>query len=598
MRERLGLLARGRRFPVFVGGLAILLALPALGVGWMIDDYYHRVILLEKSRLCGLLGSPAEMFRFFTGDPERTRGLMDVGAFPWWTDPEIKGEFLQAIPTLTHRLDYVLWPDSPVLMHAHSLLWLGAAAAVAAVLYRRMLGATWVAAAAALLFALDDARGATVGFLANRNVLVAATFGIAALIFHDRWRRDGSRIAACLAPLLLLAALFSKEEGIGTCAYLVAYGLFIDPGRWRRGCAALLPHLVAVVSWRALRGSWGYGVRYMGIYIDPLTDPARFAMAVAERFPILLLGQWSPIPADFVIVQGPTTYRFFVAGALIFLGLLAWAFAPLLRRDRQARFWGAGMLFATIPVCATIPMDRLLTFTGIGAAGLLARYWAFAFGDGEEAPPQCRWRRVVAWLLIFVHAVLAPIGLPIRAASPMGPLWVERRTYVQNWDDPSFEGKTVVIVNAPSPVHAGYLALRREAAGLPAPLHTRALAPAIPDVTIRRLDERTLAIRPGAGYLEWLLDEVFRSELRPLALGERVELSGMTATVVDLTPDGRPAEVTFRFDRSLESPSLVWLCFRGQRFERFIPPAVGREVTIRFDWRAMLDPFDHQPTSQ
>src|SRR4051812_13806233 len=219
--------------------LAVLLALPSLGAGWMLDDWLHRAVLLERSRLGGLLGSPSEMFRFFRGDPERTGRLMDVGLYPWWTYPALKAEFLQALTVLTHRLDYALWPDSPALMHAHSLLWLGAAVGLAAAFYRRMFGATRAAGVAALLFAVDDARGATVGFIANRNVLVAATFGVSALIAHDRRRRDGSRVAGVLAPLLLLAALFSKEEGVGTCAYLAAYGLCVDPRGVRRGLLAL-----------------------------------------------------------------------------------------------------------------------------------------------------------------------------------------------------------------------------------------------------------------------------------------------------------------------------------------------------------------------
>ena len=65
-----------------------------------------------------LLGPPAEMFRFFRGDPMRTGRIMDIGAFPWWTDPTLKAEFLQALTVFTHRLDYALWPDSPPLMHA------------------------------------------------------------------------------------------------------------------------------------------------------------------------------------------------------------------------------------------------------------------------------------------------------------------------------------------------------------------------------------------------------------------------------------------------------------------------------------------------
>ena len=186
----MGWLIRSARYlPAVAGILAIVLALPALSVGWMLDDYYHRAILLEVPRFRELLGPPAEMFRFFRGDPARMGRLMDLGLFPWWTDPYIKAEFLQALTILTHRLDYVLWPDSPVLMHAQSLFWLGAAVAAAAAFYQRIMGPTWVAAVAALLFAVDDARGTPVGFLANRNVLIAATFGFLALNFHDRFRR-------------------------------------------------------------------------------------------------------------------------------------------------------------------------------------------------------------------------------------------------------------------------------------------------------------------------------------------------------------------------------------------------------------------------
>ena len=216
------------------------------------------------------------MFRFFRGDPVRTGRIMDIGAFPWWTDPTLKAEFLQAVTVLTHRLDYALWPDSPALMHAQSLFWLGTAVAAAAVFYRRMLGATWVAAVAALFFAVDDARGVTVGFIANRNVLIAATFGVSALVFHDRSRRDGSRLAAFLAVLLLALALFSKEEGIGTCAYLAAYALFVDPkGVWR-GCLAMLPYAGVVMGWRALRGLVGLRRAEHGSLHRPADGPGAF----------------------------------------------------------------------------------------------------------------------------------------------------------------------------------------------------------------------------------------------------------------------------------------------------------------------------------
>jgi hypothetical protein len=517
---------------------------------------------------------------------------MDIGLFPWWTDPKLKAEMLHALTVLTHRLDYAFWPDCPTMMHAHSLLWLGAVVAATACFYRRILGPTWIAGVAALLFAVDDARGVTVGFLANRNALVAATFGVSTLIAHDRARRNGSRPAGWLATLLLLTALFSKEEGIGTCAYLAAYAMFLDPaGRWR-GVAALWPYAAMVVVWAALRASWGYGVRDVGLYIDPLTDTGRFLTAAVYRLPILLLGQWSPIPGELAILLRPPSSTALWCFAVAFLGVLLLAMAPLLRRDRLARFWAAGMILAAIPVCATMPMDRLLTFVGVGAAGLLAQFLAFAFsgGDAQLNPRRRAATKVVAWCLVAVHAILAPIIFPFRAANPLGPGWVERRLYVRTELGSSPGDRTVVIVNAPSPVHASYLILRRELSGQSAPRHTRVLAPAIPSVTVRRSDERTLAIRPGGGYLRWFLDQVFRSERRRFALGEQVRLTGLTVTISALTVDGRPAEAVFRFDVPLESPSLIWLCFRGDGFEPFTPPAVGEEVEIPFKWAALLRP--------
>ena len=75
-----------------------------------------------------------------------------------------------------------------------------------------------------------------------------------------------------------------------------------------------------------------------------------------------------------------------------------------------------------------------------------------------------------------------------------------------------------------------------------------------------------------------------------MALGQEVKLTGMTARVTALTPDGRPGAATFRFDEPLESPSFVWLCFRGNSYQPFVLPAVGEEIEIPFDWRALFAP--------
>jgi hypothetical protein len=564
--------------------LAVALAAPALGVGWVLDDFYHRTVLLGTPEFRDLFGPPEEMFRFFRGDPERTTRVMDLGFFPWWTYPGLKAEFCQVLTVWTHRLDYFLWPDSAVLMHVHSLLWFGALVAAVACLYRQMFGQTVVAGLAALLFAVDDAHGTQAGFLANRNILIATLFGVLGLIAHDAWRRKSWSRGAVLAPLLIGSSLFAKEEGIGIYAYLAAYAVCLDPRGWWRGCFALAPYAVVLVVWRALRDQWGYGVRDMGLYVDPLTDPGPFAAALVERLPILLLGQWGLPPSDVAAVLEPQAQTILWLGALAFAVWLLVVSMPLLRTNPLARFWATAMLLALVPVSATFPMDRLLTLPGIGAFGLLAQILHLVFVE-QKRTQMSRWWRVPAIILgccfVACHLILAPLALPLRAGNPTLPKGFEQTLYVRTPLPDSVMHQTVVIVNAPSAAHAGLLPLLRVQSGAAPPRHTRVLGPALSTVLIRRVDGNTLLIRPTNGYLHWILDRVFRSDRHPMMIGQTVELSGMTARITALTDDGRPAEASFHFSVPLEDPSLLWLCYRNKAFEQFTPPSIGDSVEIK-----------------
>ena len=71
-------------------------------------------------------------------------------------------------------------------MHVHSLLWFVLLLFLVTKFYRRILGPTWLAGLAVLLFAVEDGHGSPVGWICNRNILIAASFGIGCLIAHDR----------------------------------------------------------------------------------------------------------------------------------------------------------------------------------------------------------------------------------------------------------------------------------------------------------------------------------------------------------------------------------------------------------------------------
>lgn len=204
-----------RRLRLMVPALAVALTLPSLWAGWIADDHHHRFRIVksavfertfpEKSN--GLM----DLFVFADGDPAHNLRAMDMGFWPWWTFEGIRASFFRPLVAATHWLDYRCWPEHPRVMHAQSLLWFGGLIWAVTTLFRRIIGPTWVAGLAAMLYAVDDARALPAGWLANRNALLAALLGVLALIAHDRWRRDGWRVGAVVGPFLLVLSLKSTK---------------------------------------------------------------------------------------------------------------------------------------------------------------------------------------------------------------------------------------------------------------------------------------------------------------------------------------------------------------------------------------------------
>ncbi|MBA3533073.1 MAG: hypothetical protein H0T73_14205 [Ardenticatenales bacterium] len=547
--------------------LAIVLTLPSLWVGWQFDDYLHREQLSQGNALST---ATQRLFVFMDGSPARTRQLMDTGEFPWWALPEGKVAFWRPLTGLTHWLDYQLWPTRPALMHAQNLLWFALLIAVVTQLYQRMMPGVTLAGGATLLYALDDAHGFAVGWLSNRNALLATLFGVLALLAHDRWRRDGWRVGALLSPLLLALGLLSAEAALATVAYLVAHACFLERGGWRGRIVALLPAFATVLLWRLPYRWLGYGA-WGTSYIDPASEPLRYGWAVMERVPILLLGQWALPPAEaYPLLPAPLALAWWLA-ALLFLALLLWALWPLLRAHTLARFWLVGMVLATLPPAASLPANRLLFFVGLGAMGLLALFlaqWRELMG--------ARW--VLARLLAMLHLGLAPLLLPLTAWSPRLFGQIEPAIAALPTDEALVQ-QTLVIVNAPTFFATGYLASIRAFHGQSVPARVRFLGSTVASLEITRRDERTLLVRPASGYLLGF-DQVFRGSGHALAVGEVIKLEGMQIEVLGRTEDERPAAVAFRFDEPLEDSSLRWVQWQGGGYVSFTVPTVGETLRL------------------
>lgn len=576
--------------------LAALLTAPSLLGGLVLDDHVLALGARPAAEAVpGLHVSPLSLFRFTTGREQDNRALMDEGVLlPWWSDPHHRNAFFRPLSSLSHVLDFRLVPDAPWLMHLHSILWWVALVLGVAHIYGRIdpvpegqRGAmTRAAALAVLLFAIDDAHGMTVAWLANRNALIAATLALPALGAHHRWLCQGWALGRLLGPLCFLLGLLAGETAVAVLGYVLAHALVLDRASWGRRVLHVLPYLAVLVAWRLVFAQLGLGSAGSGAYHDPLAEPAGFSLALAQHLPVLLGSQLGVPVADLWFWGAPALQ----VGLLLFaaasaLAVLALAHV-LLVHDRVARFWMVGMVLSSCAVAASVPGERLLLVPSIGGAALLAKLLLALYdrlrAPGPTAGPLSPKLASAALLtLAVIHGPASLAGLPARtlAMQVLGAATAQADAGISR--EPAVQGHDVVIVNAPFDALVSYLQAARIAAGVPHPKHLNWLATASSSLTITRLDEHTLRITPERGFLYSAPEQHYRGDTRSLPAGSQVELSAFTATVASNTADGRPAAVDFRFHAPLQGdPSLEVLQFEGGSLVPFEVPRVGASVVL------------------
>lgn len=595
--------------PLILASLAMALSLPALNLGLQLDDQYLRLALSDPPIDPAWSRPATDVFGFFRGDPEFTRAARDRGTVPWWADERLKLAFFRPLSGLTHGLDFRLWPRSPWLMHLQSLLWLGACVAVAALLYRRLGLSPAVAGLAGLAFALDDAHGTPAAWIANRNAMVASLFGLLCLLAHHRWRSEGWRPGAVLAPVLLLLGLLGGEMAVATGGYLLGYALFLDRGTSRQRALSLAPGTAVGIGWALAYRALGYGARHSGLYVDPVGNPLEFARALVERAPLLFFGQWA-LPADLQAGLSVSARHAFWLGAVALFAAVAVLLAPLLRADRTARFFATGMLLALVPASATFVSIRLLFMAGFGGAGLLAQWLVGTREAAGWVPGAAPWRRLARlafWPAIVVHFVVAPLGLLGASAGVRMLGDVGTRLASSLPRDGAVAGQHVLIVNTPSAFISaqGWLVAGLE--GRPFPERAHVLGSGLGPIDLQRPDATTLVVRPRGGYLaaagsvsrtgsgppavfdqHYLLgmfDRLYRGA-DPFRPGDRIPLAGLAVEVRSVTADGRPDAVAFRFERPLDDAGYRWLQWRDGEYAPFEPPSIGaaRELPAVVVW--------------
>jgi hypothetical protein len=557
---------------------ALVLVAPSVATGFAFDDYM-LLDRLERPASDWAGSAPLDLFRWT--DPAHNQHLMDGAGLPWWTHAGTTIAFMRPVSSLTHVLDHWLWPRSPVGMHLQNLVWFALLLGLAAMAYVELLDSRWAAGVAGAMFALDSAHGSAVGWISNRNALIAGVFGIAALLLHHRSRQSAAAWIALVAALCFGLSLFAAELGLGSAGYLVAYALCFDRASLRARSASMLPYLAIFAVWVVARHAGHYGVFGLGSYVDPLREPLAFLGLLPGRAAVLMASQISRLGADLYTLVPVASQRVLLICAFAVCGVALWFVWPSLRAERSARFWATGAVLSLVPLAAGAPSDRLLTLVGLGVMPLLAAAMQTPLHTARAASAVRAWsattrdrsavvRSACAQLLVLVHFVVDPLLLPLLALSPSLIAQGAQTVEASLPSTAALREQTVIVAAVPDSVLLSYLPEMRSFDGKPRPKRLYWLTASPTAAHFERRGPNVLRVTSVDGLLDPRWQE--RSARLPMRKGERIALSDMTVTVVELTTDGRPSVCDFVFEQPLDSAQYVWRTWRYGRLEPFRLP--------------------------
>jgi hypothetical protein len=552
MIQRLEKLLTDPRAPLWLGLFAVLLCLPALRFGLQADDWMFRW-KIERG---------TASWSIFEMDPAYVSAAREHGLLVWWASPELAARFFRPVASLSHALDFTLWPDAVWWMRLCNALIYGACVALAAQLYRAFSPSLAVAGLAGLLFAIDEGHAYSAGWIAGRNTLLAALFALLALALHVRARESGRTLWSLASTLSVALALGSAEAGVWALSLLVSYALVMESGSLLTRSRTILAPLGVALCWAALYLSLGCGLRGSSFYRD-LTHPFSTLMQGLLDLPVWFVELYGPSGYPFSLFYPPLWVR--LASLPVALGLLALLW-PSLRSSRGCRFFALASLLSLAPLLCTLPTARVLIGPSFGALG-----WVACAIDGARTRG-AGLERLRVRVLFGIHVVLALLlfipnsGATQAFANGSGAL--VRQSELD---------RELIVLATPMELLANFALLeldtKSRASAKPRGIHQ--LYTGSSRLRVERIDARTLDMEAERGWGHAAMERIFcRPEDMPRA-GSEVRLPAFTARVLTSTPEGLPKRVRFVFPSPLEAPERKWLVWEGTQVVPWRPPAVG-----------------------
>ena len=580
---------RPRRYWTWVlviGVIGFGLRLPSLWAGFGMDDF-AQLAMVEG--VYPVERAPWDLFSFSRGTPEEVHTLMSRGSLAWWSNPELKLSAMRPLASLLFWLDVKVFGFWAMGHHLHTMVWWCALVGAVALLLKTILPGRW-ALLALFLYVLDECHTYPIGWLANRNSILSACFGALAIWAHVRLREEGWARGRLVSIVCLMLCLSGGEYALCVLALWVCYELVGAPGDLRARLRALVPMFVVAVVWVAIHRTLGFGSYGSNVYVDPVREPGGYLEAVSVRVPILLADMFLAIPTG-KLAFFPKLMRMQALLGPLALGVVAalgWGIARRMEAPlrRRLHWLFLGAVISVLPVASSFVSARLLLVPAIAGHAVVA---AIVLDAWDALRDRARRKTIVgivrmvaATALLVAHCVLAPYWGFAETLNivQLNIGTVEASMSIKVQDDKVAEQRLVVLTAA-DPMTLLYPPTVRWVQGKPMPKSWWVMSLAPHPHKLVRKGKRVLEMEViGGVMLRGPVEQLFRRPDAPFAEGDVVKLDGVQAKILQVDDEGRPWKVRWRFDESVDDPSLVFLLATKKGMLRYPMGPVGATMMI------------------
>ncbi|MBN2195273.1 MAG: hypothetical protein JW751_20820 [Polyangiaceae bacterium] len=544
--------------------LGFVLTIPAFFMGYVLDDHFLRQSAIGSSLY---RERPSwDLFSFVSSQADvsyyRERGIL----LAWWTPDSFRNHFFRPIASLVHAAHFRFLDGAPWVMHVVVAGLYAVTIYLCARLLLRLASSRVAAGIGTLLFAVNDAHAFSSGMVWGTNTMLCALLGLGALLLHDRWRHAKSMGGLLLFCLMFALSLLCSEGGLALMGYLLAHALLREEGSLRRRLLTLAPGALITAAYLIFYAVGQYGVKSSGVYQSPVDEPLGSLAAVAQKTAMLVGSQvvsFPPLTVALAAANAPA-----VMAGLALLLVAVFLSRGFLRSNRSLRFFGAAMVLSIIPFAFGPLQDRLLLWSGLGAAGLLGELFA------TPAATLTRLQRGVARGLLFTNAVVAAVFY-VPSLYAYGLLEKPSQLLAD-----AITEKDTVLFSAPLDIFSWYPPAIAAEKGRQWPQHFYFFYTGPETMVVGRTGERTFVANVEKGWFRSPETERFtRSSQLPFALEDRVELELMTVTIEKVTEDGRPRLVHFEFKKDLSE--FAWMRWAAKGPVSCELPPIGSTMRLQ-----------------